>query len=114
MAAKRRQAAAAAKTTGRLKGERLFLKNGSCFTIHYAETKHVERDGAVTRYEGVNGVFLGEARESEVAFRVSLDMPMVVQKVPASAAPNAPLVDAQTFPAGSVDVATYIFPIAAR
>ena len=89
--------------------ERLFMRNGAVFTITFMRKVEAQRDGAVTQYLGANGLFLGEARESEVACRASLDIPVRWGKVPGGPTPDSPQVDAQVFPAGSIEVSGYSF-----
>lgn len=108
-----KQARKQPKATKAFQAERLFMANGSILTPRYLEKRTVQGQApgspVMTQYLGSNGLFLGEVNEAHVALRANMSVPMQVVKVPSGPQPGAPLVDAQTFPAGTIEVANYRF-----
>ena len=86
--------------------QRLFMRSGAVFTVHYIES---EKSGGRTIYSGVNGVFLCDVQDEDVAVRVSMNVPTEIRDVPANGNPGAPLVKQQVPVAGSVEVIGYKF-----
>lgn len=89
--------------------ERLFMNNGSVMTPVFVEKRPNPENPRKTNYYGANGVFICEVNEDHVTLRAAMNLPVTVQKVPSGPQPGAPLVDAQTYPAGEVLVSGYKF-----
>lgn len=92
--------------SNRFKGVRLCMKNGSVFTFNFIESRY-ETERKVTKYFGLDGLYLGEVRDEEVVGVMSADVPFIWKKRPASNAPGAPMVEVQHFEKGFMLVAGY-------